>query len=50
MGIYAAASAAVSGILTGVIYVFVCLKAWAGAFGIGMMTQYIGSITQGSPP
>ncbi len=46
MGIYAAASAAVSGILTGVIYVFVCLKAWAGAFGIGMMTQYIGSITR----
>jgi len=46
MGLYAAASAAVSGILTGVIYVFVCLKAWAGAFGIGMMTQYIGAITR----
>mgnify|MGYP001064024229 CR=1 FL=1 len=46
MGMYAAASAAVSGILTGAIYVFVCLKAWAGAFGIGMMTQYIGSITR----
>lgn len=46
MGLYAAASSAVSGILTGVIYVFVCLKAWAGAFGIGMMTQYIGAITR----
>ena len=46
MGLYAAASAAVSGILTGVIYVFVCLKAWAGAFGIGQMTRYIGAITR----
>lgn len=46
MGLYAAASAAVSGILTGMIYVFVCLKAWAGAFGIGLMTQYIGAITR----
>lgn len=46
MGLYAAASSAVSGILTGVIYVFVCLKAWAGAFGIGLMTQYIGAITR----
>ena len=46
MGLYSSASAAVSGILTGVIYVFVCLKAWAGAFGIGMTTQYIGAITR----
>ena len=46
MGMYSGASAAVSGILTGVIYVFVCLKAWAGAFGAGMMTQYIGAITR----
>lgn len=46
IGLYAGASAAVSGILTGVIYVFVCLKAWAGAFGIGMTTQYISAITR----
>ena len=30
---------------TGLIYVFVCLKAWAGAFGIGALTQYISAIT-----
>ena len=50
VGFYAAASSAVSVLLTGAIYVFVCLKAWAGAFGVGMMTQYISSIirfTQG---
>ncbi len=46
MGFYKSASPAVSGILTGIIYVFVCLKAWAGAFGVGMMTQYIGAITR----
>lgn len=32
--------------LTGGIYVFVCLKALAGAFGIGSVTQYVGAITQ----
>ncbi len=30
---------------TAVIYVYVCLKAWAGAFGIGSVTQYISAIT-----
>lgn len=45
-GLYRAASAAVSVVFTGVVYVFVCLKAWAGAFGIGSVTQYIGSITK----
>ncbi|MBE6937726.1 MAG: ABC transporter ATP-binding protein [Ruminococcaceae bacterium] len=29
---------------TGLIYLFVCLKAWAGAFGIGAVTQYISAI------
>lgn len=43
-GLLKAASAAVSKIFTGVIYVFVCLKALAGAFGIGAVTQYIASI------
>ncbi len=28
------------------IYLFVCLKAWAGAFGIGSVTQYIASVTK----
>lgn len=38
-------SVAISFILTAIIYLFVCLKAWAGAFGIGSVTQYIGAIT-----
>ena len=36
---------AISMVLTGIIYLFVCLKAWAGAFGIGAVTQYIGAAT-----
>lgn len=40
-----AASIAVSVIFTGCAYVFVCLKAWAGAFGVGEITQYIGALT-----
>ena len=45
MGLFSAASTAVFIIFTGIIYVFVCLKAWAGAFGVGSITQYIRSIT-----
>ena len=40
------ASRVVSVLLTGVVYVFVCLKAWAGAFGVGSVTQYVGAITR----
>lgn len=46
MGLYNAAAAAVSVVFTGLVYVFVCLKAWAGAFGIGLVTQYIASISK----
>ena len=46
IGLYNAASAAVSVVFTGFVYVFVCLKAWAGAFGIGSVTQYIASVTK----
>ena len=46
MGLYGAASAAVSVIFTGVVYAFVCLKALAGAFGLGSVTQYVASITK----
>lgn len=46
MGFYRAASAAVSVSFTGLVYTFVCLKAWAGAFGLGAVTQYIASITK----
>ncbi len=45
MGIASAASAAVSRIFVGLIYLFVCLKAWGGAFGVGSVTQYIGAFT-----
>jgi ATP-binding cassette subfamily B protein len=45
MGAYQALSAAVSSVFTGIVYVFVCLKAWASAFGVGSVTQYIGAIT-----
>ncbi|MBE5868945.1 MAG: ABC transporter ATP-binding protein [Lachnospiraceae bacterium] len=46
MGFYSAASSAMSVVFTGVAYVFVCLKAWAGAFGLGAVTQYVASITK----
>ncbi len=45
MGAWSALSAVFSTVLTGIIYLFVCLKAWAGAFGVGSVTQYIASVT-----
>lgn len=45
LGALIAASAAIASVYNGFIYVFVCLKAWAGTFGIGSVTQYISSIT-----
>ena len=45
MGLWLAASESISVVLTAIIYIFVCLKAWAGAFGVGSVTQYIGAIT-----
>ncbi len=44
MGILKGVSAAISTMLIGVIYVYVCLKALGGAFGIGSVTQYIAAI------
>ena len=46
IGCYHAASSAVSVIFTGVVYVFVCLKALGGAFGIGAVAQYISAVTR----
>ncbi len=40
-----ALSRATSAVISGVAYVFVCLKAWAGAFGVGSVTQYVGAVT-----
>lgn len=45
MGALYAASACIAVLLNGAVYVFVCLKAWGGAFGVGEVTQYIGAIT-----
>ena len=45
MGLLYSAGTAVSHIFTAVIYIFVCLKAWAGAFGVGSVTQYIAAVT-----
>ncbi len=46
IGLFRAAAAAVSVMFTAVVYTFVCLKAWAGAFGVGAITQYVGAITK----
>lgn len=46
IGLYSAASAAVSVVFSGLVYVFVCFKAWAGAFGVGAVTQYVASVTK----
>lgn len=45
MGAFVAAGESLSSVLTGIVYVFVCLKAWAGAFGVGSVTQYVGAVT-----
>lgn len=45
IGKYKAIAGALSQVFTGLVYIFVCLKAWAGAFGVGAVTQYIGAIT-----
>ena len=45
MGAWVALGSSLSAVLTGLVYVFVCLKAWAGAFGVGSVTQYVGAVT-----
>ena len=44
-GVMSAVSAGMSSLSTGAVYLYVCLKAWAGAFAVGMATQYIGAVT-----
>lgn len=46
MGLWNGIGKAISAVLTFVVYLFVCLKAWSGAFGVGSVTQYIGAATQ----
>lgn len=45
MGILTASSSAVSALLMGLVYLFVCLKACGGAFGLSAVTQYLGAAT-----
>ncbi len=45
VGIGEAFSAGLSYLFTGIVYVYVCMKAWAGAFGVGSVTQYVGAVT-----
>lgn len=44
-GLMEAMSAGLSALTTGAVYLYVCLKAWAGAFGVGAAAQYIGAVT-----
>lgn len=46
MGLLETASVSMSYLLSGVVYLFVCLKAYAGAFGIGDVSQYVGASTK----
>lgn len=45
IGLWHALGTCMSAVMIGLVYVFVCLKAWAGAFGIGSITQYVGAVT-----
>jgi ATP-binding cassette, subfamily B, bacterial len=43
---YSSASTAISHLANGLIYLFVALKAFAGAFGVGSIVLYVGAISQ----
>ena len=45
IGLWRALSEGVSIIFMGLAYIFVCLKAWAGAYGVGSVAQYVSAIT-----
>jgi len=45
IGIYYGLGVSATALFTGFVYVFTCLKAWAGAFDIGFVTQYVGAVT-----
>jgi len=45
-GKYNALSMIINHVSSGLIYLFVALKAFAGAFGVGSIVQYVGAITQ----
>lgn len=45
MGVLGGFSAAFATLTTGFVYLFTCLKAIGGAFGVGSITQYVGAVT-----
>ena len=45
IGILMGISSSLSAVCTGFVYVFTCLKALGGAFGVGSITQYVGAVT-----
>ena len=45
LGIYSGLGTGITVLITGSVYVFTCLKAWAGAFDVGRITQYVGAAT-----
>lgn len=45
LGIYCGLGTGITVLITGTVYVFTCLKAWAGAFEVGSITQYVGAAT-----
>ena len=45
MGIFSGLGTGITVLITGFVYVFTCLKAWGGAFGVGSVTQYVGAAT-----
>lgn len=45
MGVLGSFSASLSALITGFAYLFTCLKAIGGAFGVGSITQYVGAVT-----
>ncbi len=45
LGILEAVAAAIYSLFTGFVYLFVCVKALGGAYGLGSVTQYVTAIT-----
>ena len=45
IGVLHGFAAAISAVFTGFVYIFTCLKAMGGAFGVGSITQYVGAVT-----
>ncbi len=45
LGIFQGLGTGITAAITGFVYVFTCLKAWAGAFDVGSVTRYVGAVT-----